>query len=82
MTRPPVPPPNASNRAVRAYLVQFLLLLNSSRTQNEASEMAEKIVGDGEALYEFSMKEWTDVFGIEGKLIYNELQRSKYGYVS
>ena len=44
--------------------------------------MAEKIVGDGKALYEFSMKEWTDVFGIEGKLIYNELQRSKYGYVS
>lgn len=33
--------------------------------------MAEKIVGDGKALYEFSMKEWTDVFGIEGKLIYN-----------
>ncbi|KAL9133432.1 MAG: hypothetical protein Q9175_005395 [Cornicularia normoerica] len=80
LLRPSPPPPTASSAEVRAFLVQFFLVLGCERTPESALEMARKINADGIALYEISEKTWADEFGIEGQIIHRTLQRSKYGY--
>lgn len=80
--RPSVPPPTASSKDVRAFLVQFFCALDYERTLEYAVGMSRKMEVNGKALYELPEEEWVDIFGIEGRTIYHTLQTSKYGYVS
>lgn len=77
-----VPKPTASSATVHDFLVQFLLSQDWERTRDEAQAKAGKLEVDGRSLYELSEKEWIDAFGREGGTIHNQLQTSKYGYVS
>lgn len=80
--RPSFPNPTASSFAVQTFLVQFLLSQDWGLSRDEALEKVRKITVDGEALYDLPKRDWTDEIGSFGEIIYNELQRSKYGYVS
>lgn len=44
--------------------------------------MAAKLRVDGPALYNLPESKLIDEFGYDGTIIYDALQRSKYGYVS
>ena len=37
---------------------------------------------DGQGIYEISEEDWRSKYDIQGMIIYSELERSKYGYVS
>lgn len=82
VSRPKVPPPTAGYEDVQAFLVQFLIALDCRINLDEAKKMAQKVAGDGKAIYEYGEQVWTNALGDIGETIHHELQYSQYGYVS
>ena len=55
----------------------------SLHTRNDATQLASRFEVDGEELYSVGLEEWRTELGlIRGRLIYEYLQESEYGYVS
>ena len=81
-TRPTVPTPQATSDEVRQFLIDFLLVMDSRMTLNEAESEARKMSLDGQALYEIPGQMWIEYFGVRGHAMFNHLQAGAYGYVS
>lgn len=80
-TRPPLPPlitPNANFSESKEFLIGFCRTMTEC-SPDEARQEAAKLPANGKTLYAMSEKEWKDLYGIRGKVIYITLQASKYG---
>lgn len=82
MSRPKVPTPYENASRVREFLTEFFLVLDPDRDQDDALRKAQRTHVDGHGLYEIAEEDWRAKYDIQGAIIYNEIQRSKYGYVS
>ena len=59
----------------------MFLAFGHRTTTEEAREEARLIDVDGQGLYDLKEEEWKDIYGIHGRLIWNHLYRSIYGWV-
>ena len=66
----------------QTYLTAFFLRLDYQKDQAKAEEKAAKTPVNGQGIYKIPEEDWRAKYDIQGMLIYNELQRSKHGYVS
>ena len=66
---------------MRHFLTDFFLALDDTITRDEAADMADKLAIDGKGLYQVLPEEWYQIYDVQGRTIYNQLQQSEYGPV-
>ncbi len=72
--------PSVSAEEVQEFLTQFFITLTLEGDREAASAKAKKTLVDGNGIYEVSEEQWNTEYGIQGQIIYNALQRSRYVY--
>lgn len=78
--RPAIPSYDATREEITEFLSQYFGR-QLSLPRDKSLEYAEKLPVDGEGLYQASEQQLTDIYGIPGKVLFNDVQRSKYGRV-
>lgn len=78
--RPTIPSYDATREEIAEFLMKYFGR-SLSLSRDKSLEHAKKFPVDGEALYLASEQQLTDVYGVPGKVLFYDVQRSKYGRV-
>lgn len=81
-TRDRVPLITATHPEVQEFLVQFFTKVYGTTSRHEALTYAKKLSVDGRGLYKASHKDLVDRYGINGAVLYDEIQLSDHGRLS
>ena len=77
----PMPTPYSSTSEVRTWLQNYFQAQVPELGIEGATREALKIDEDGAGVYNWSIEDWTEIYGRKGKRIFNMLQSTKYGSV-
>ena len=80
LIRDPVPSSNASHDEVIEYLVSFFVRTKGF-SRDAALTQARKLRTDGSGLYMATYKDLVELFGVNGRVLYYEIQSSEEGRV-